>query len=257
MHYQLYVPGVTNQGNKNLEAFGLQELLRGGSPEWMPLAEPGPDKGGGSLCGWSSKDSAFKLGLWPEMIEWTPCPPDPVYNVAAGAYWLGLHRESVLLPEELVRADKQPSDPVELADGQIYEIPICRLIHHYNGIHPESGEHIRTPDPEYEAFCREAERYAFEIFQEVDQGEWLKESGLIDGTQDFSHPLELEQTWDFACKSLSINYRLFPFLISHLKLLDDRCLVGVVLAAIELPLLQYMQAQKKTEFPTPLSVPVG
>jgi hypothetical protein len=40
-------------------------------------------------------------------------------------------------------------------------------------------------------------------------------------------------------------------------LLDDRCLVGVVLAAIELPLLQYMQAQKKTEFPTPLSVPVG
>jgi hypothetical protein len=64
---------------------------------------------------------------------------------------------------------------------------------------------------------------------------------------------DCQETFDFACQCLALNYRLTPEIISLLDLIDDEAMRNIIKASIDLPVLLKFNEKKKNS----ITIPVG
>jgi len=83
-------------------------------------AAPGPGGHSGGIVTYNPGGiTARHVGYYPDHIEWTKVRSQP-------ELWLGIDREAPPTAEELARPKQVSGHPVELADGQTYQIAVIR-----------------------------------------------------------------------------------------------------------------------------------
>lgn len=245
-----YFPGATGATHEHLEQAGLAHLVPPGEPgpEFADILAGGPDGGRGLLATWRGLDPDHgpkTLGLRPE-IRWQPARPDPSQGLAAGRYWLGIEADRPTTPTSLQRKQRFAGDPVRLADGQEWIVPIANQLPHSHGLDAH-GEHCRRLDPAYQWFWEESERFAQAMAAKLDEYE-------RDGRKGKKIPILLKDAWHYCCRVLALNYRLDAELIDALGLLDDGAMVRLVTATLEAPQCVATIDEKKK--PVALEIPV-
>lgn len=187
-----------------------------GSSGW--IVSPNPE---------NKEGESPRIGIYPKEQEWVK-----VENEKGVLYWLGWEKANRPSPVDTERKHPINGWPVDM--GGVWSIPCVhvpittlprRFVMHSGGPSLEVTE-------EYAAICQMA-------------AEWYKAAAV----GDFS-PTYL-QAFNFAVALLSVNYRLGPWEISALGLLDTRTTMDVVDAGIGVPLIAAeVESKKKDDIPT-------
>lgn len=220
----IYLPGKQGASRELLEDAALGELLDSGSaPSCMSIDPPkGPDGCGGVVAFWGQ-------GL--------PAIDDYVFEPGKGSnrqkFWLGKPKGAKLAPAELAREKMMIGAEVLLADSQAWLVPIARQLPELLGL-GDDGRWSGVVLPQYREFYDAAWRAL----------EWLTpgEDGLCKADAQIAA--------DFACRALSINYRVNRDVASFLGLLTSDTVFEVARAAVEFHAILaaggLLHGQKKT-----------
>jgi len=285
MHYLIYIPGDVSMTG-NLQRVGLQDLGRAcNGPDWRPMhANESPDKGVGMVGTWLLSNKRQPVD-WDNLdrYEWTHSPPAEVDGVTypKSAYWIGIHKQFKPGPGELIRDDLFAGFAVSLGDGNQWQIPSAYELPKTYGIDPETGNRTAKMETEHERYSVRAFQYASEFFSRAEEiaflasmhkGVKLKETdiGLLshlstkDGPitriedvspEDLQLSIPLDDGFDHACRALALHYRVNPFILGLLDVLDSKAITRICMASIDMPWIE--EALKKNEPESPISLPVG
>jgi hypothetical protein len=232
--YLLYLPDCKGADPSHLDRRGLGELRADRSPEFAECFSFGQ----GSLAYWHQKGVAPVLDT--SLYDWT----------RGKGFSLGVLTGQRVTPDDVQRDTVRPGYWITCADGQRWQIPAAAKLPHRHGLNAD-GEHTREVVAQYRDYWDKSEQYAIQMFKAIDQLEILAaHQKVTEETVEFT----LAETWDFACRALSINYRLTPEMVSMLGLIDDDAMSGIVKAAIDLPCLIEVKKEKKKEL---VGIPVG
>jgi hypothetical protein len=239
----VYLPGCTGQDPQELERRGLGDLLdRSVSPIMMPILSGGPDGGSGKLVTFDGPGlSDTPRNVDTATQEWRAAPPDPEHELEAGRYWLGYVKNAKPTPEELQRKQLIDGEPVVLADGCSWVIPIADFAPERLTYDPNTGAEISVPEDRHRLFVDRAN----EIFAHF--------------MSDSFHELlskELTATipggLSFAGLALSKNYRVNANAVDLLQLVGQVEAFEIARVAIGMKMVERLLAQKKS---TALSSP--
>ena len=162
--------------------------------------------------------------------EWTAAPD--------AAYWIGFLRSDLPRPQDLVRAKVMPGHPVCLADGNLWTVPVARLLDGapalprrltWDGASWQPGDVLERYADLFGAACR--------CWDALSQ----------DGEVTF------DESCDVAVLALAINYRVGPAEVSALGLFDNTSHIEVVKAMLDWPALE--EVKKKLDSGELSSVP--
>jgi hypothetical protein len=192
------------------------------------LAGRGPDGSRGViLCALPTNGSPpRRLGYYPHEQEWT----------AAGdgsLLWIGLDPADRPGPACLSRKQRFRGHPVELADGQTWEVPIIRSPSGATSIPrsmgwDQAGAFRMRVKQQYLAAWDESEATAAFFFD-----------------PDAPKSLEFETVLQRCLQALSINYRLGPLEQSVLDLVDTTNWEEVLGATVDVPTVERLAAEEK------------
>ncbi|MES2793211.1 MAG: hypothetical protein V4719_26615 [Planctomycetota bacterium] len=201
MHYSIYIPRAVGANPEHLTAVGLGELLRPDDegPQFGDLIANGPDGGAGLYVVWTGSEPVYR----PNELQWKPAKPDKVRNLPAGRFWWGVSGAEPLTPGDLVRTKLFRGHFVELKE-QTWIIPNILLLPH-DFVLDDNGEEAR------EVCATHRQMY--------DRGMWAYNE--LKTHIETSLPSPEKELRQYVRDMLTLNYRLFPDLISHLRLLSD------------------------------------
>lgn len=251
--FLLWFPGKRGASNDVLAACGLGAFTRDRFPEWFTL-ERGPDGRPGQLALWRTGDAATDPA--PAILpshDWQPCRADKAHGVEAGAYWLGLDRESPLRPEAIEHRTLFGGYWLKLRDNQQWHVPCARLLPSIHGL-GDDGEYSRQVAPEYTAFWERSRAYAEQIFAALGQVQLLQRLRGGKAPPTVTIEVEVADLFHLAVEALALNYRINAELATRLKLFDDDALRNVAMLVVDLPQLMKHDEKKK---PDSISIPVG
>lgn len=222
-HYLIWVP-ETNLPQGHLATLGLESLLRGDKPMHSELAK-GPTDGRGTLYYWGMTASGCYRA---DTQRWAAAKPNPVLDLPAGRFWIGTDGAPPT-PADLALPRQLQGIPVELRDRHRWLVPEARLLPHVWGL-GDDGQFAQRTLPEYDAFCRLAER-----------------SKACIAAYNPDEDLRLVDGWTFAVMALGLNYRVNEDVVDFLGLLDQPTALAVILATLGQPIIDTVESdQKKT-----------
>lgn len=230
--YQLFIPKCRTISAESLKALGLSELIADGMPASAAVLDGPGDRCGGLICDWPTLSSLPKLKYDAKQQDWYPAPAQG--DLPAGRYWVGVSKNDPVKPHDIARSKQYESEPAALADGNTWLLPVAAMLPRRWGLQ-ENGTPGRNVAPEFADFCRQAE----DIF-----------AGIALTAEGDKSAVTVAAGWSFACSALALNYRVNPFIVSLLGLIDDvSCwkLWGAVLGFTQ---IKQVEDQKKTEQPT-------
>lgn len=220
-----FLPDVRVVDEAEMAKRGL-DALRGAALTHIGVsAGPGGKRG---LIAAAEVADATRVGYYPDAQRWRP--------VANEAYWQGFYRDDPPGPADLARSEQIGGHTVTLADGNDWLVPVARSFPAGTRL-PRAlvlgpdGQLVMEALPRYAEISADAER-VFAAFIEQDES------------------LSYQDLWDIAARALAINYRLGPWELSALRLLDTNNVQDVLSALIDMPsILEAMEAKKKPARP--------
>lgn len=225
--YQIFIPKFRIVSVESLQAIGLGSLISGGMPASLQILDGPGDRCGGVICEWPTLDSLPNLRYDSSKQDWHPAPADG--DLPAGRYWVGIAKGESVTPIEIARKNQYESDSVVLADGNAWLLPVAAMLPRRWGLQ-EDGTPGRNVSPEFADFCRQADM----VF-----------TNIMAGVGDES-TVTVAAGWSFACNALTLNYRINPFIISLLGLIDDVTCWKLWGAVLGFTRINEAEIQKKT-----------
>lgn len=211
----IYVPRSFHpDGDARKEAIlGAVGLADHAPADDLPLAGGiGPDGEGGTLFGWQAPG---RSRLHYKASEQTWIPAAPKGDLLAGRYWVGVWNDSPPTEGDLRRPYRYGGKEFPLA-GQSWLLPYPKELPH----------DLRFADDGTWKFVVQRRYHDYYVRCLG----WIEQAGSESGCR-----FTVEDAIWVAVEALSINYRLTPELISHMRLLDDAAgsqqLVGKMFAA--------------------------
>jgi hypothetical protein len=199
-----------------------------------PILTAGPDGGGGKLVTFDAPGLPdTPRSIEPTTQTWLPAPIDG--DLAKGRYWLGFVNDAKPTPEELQRRDQIDGEPVKLADGNYWTIPIGEFCPKRLTFDPDTGAEVAVPLDRHKQFTDIANE-VFEHFMSDDFHAIAKQK----------HVITIPNGLKFAGMALSKNYRLNPFAVDVLQLIGQHEAFDVARVAAGMSLLERILAQKKS-----------
>ncbi len=234
MHYLLFLPHKSAANPQNLHDVGLGALLRpdDDQPVFTDLVGPGPEGLPGQIVTWAPARTSYL----PDQQEWFPAVPDPVRNLPAGRYWIGINRAQPPTIADLERRTVVPGIAKILADGTFWPVPSVMNLPCRIGLCPQTGRRLRTPKPEYDDWRQETE-LAFGLVQRLLSGGEL--------------PADLDERFELAVRLMQLNYRLTrEIAVRFGPLRSDEHELQIVYNALDLTALHAaLEAKKKADSP--------
>jgi hypothetical protein len=218
-HFLIYLPNAKGQSAKLLEDAGLADLVA--RAEFME--SQGPDGGRGVLVAWRRPGVGDKRFHFAEKEQtWLPAVPvlaqagDPTGDVELPArrYWVGVWKDSLPKPTDLARDYPYRGASIELGDGNSW-------------LFPEARELPRDLILSDDGTCRYEVQRRFHAFW-LESFDWVRK--LSDGGD--RPQISYGQCFRFLTRSLRLNYRLAPELVSLLKLFNTENLKTPLLTVI-------------------------
>jgi hypothetical protein len=233
-HYVLHIPNETLATPALLERHGLQALSENCS---FGIAE-GPDRKQGVMLSWYGVDD-----MPGPMVQrtWTKLPGKEI--------WMGVEAGRPVTPKDLQRKQPTPGYVLPLADGKQWHCPALRNVTHVNRLNA-LGQYERTVAPEFVDLWEMSQQFAAQFFQAADMLLEAKRNNLPNATE--TH-FDCEESFDFSCACLGINYRVTPEIVSLLINLSDDDMRNIIKAAIDLPVLLDFNEKKNDS----IIIPVG
>jgi hypothetical protein len=256
-HYSIFLPGRSGAQN-HLASVGLGELERRRSWDWVEVAR-GPDGQAGvigTIFGAVSGEDPVR-GYDPDRQQWAAGPANPELELDKGAYWYGFEPQRPPQPADLVHPTVMAGTDVVLKDGNAWHVPESLQLPMDIGRDPDSGELKRYYTPQYEQFCRQAEKYVFVLFENIMTLEMMQRLQPQGPKGELTTEFVLEDCWQYCCQALSLNYRVVDPLVGSgmLDLFDDRKLMLVAMATIAFP--DILETIEKKNVVRPVSVRVS
>lgn len=230
MHFQIFLPGVMNADAQWLDDAGLAEL----GPAEMLQGAVGPDGHPGLFCAWRKPDELL-MGFHPEKQEWFAAVPRN--GLPAKRYWVGVWKNSLPTPADLVRRHPFEGTEVSLGDGNAWTIPAAVRLPHDADL-TEEGEFRWVVQKKFEEFWKESQKWYEALFN-------AREQDYVSVNRS---------CFDFALRALCLNYRMVPELAVRLRLFSNDNLVQCLWAAVEGQTIrdverQLADSEKKTDAP--------
>jgi len=193
---------------------------------------PGPGGHSGAIVTYNPGGVVAKrVGHYPKFIRWTKVRNEP-------ELWLGIDREYPPTPEELARPKQVPGHPVELADGNTYQVPVIRSPARQTQLprgmgYDGNGDFTMSIRPEYEPLWDRAGE-CWDIFYK-------------DGSKSTPFAELLEHSLAF----LGVNYRIGRYEQSVLQLVDTINWEPLLAAALDVPFMDDLFAAKEGDDANP------
>ena len=170
----------------NVHNYGPCDTDETGPPGVLFFAPPPP------TIGWQQPNHAGDPRNW----KWERC----------GKFWLGTHPDDPVIPEHLARENPVDGLHIELGDHNLWQCPIIRLARCGTNL-PQSlsanGDRVLRAkvSPDYD--------WAWQVAEDC----W----GIVTDTHDMTQYEDGGDYFSFelACKSLSLNYRVWIPEVSH------------------------------------------
>lgn len=233
-HYVLHLPTETSPTPAILERHGLQALAENCSYSM----EKGVDDRLGVMLSWYGVDDMPGPTV---QRTWQQLPGKEI--------WMGVEPARPLVPRDLLRKSFTIGYDILLADDRPWHCPALRNVSHVHRLN-NLGQYERTVAPEFIDLWELSQQYAAQFFQAADLLVEAQRAGLPNANE--TH-FDCQESFDFACKCLALNYRLTPEIISVLNLIDDDAMRNIIKAAIDLPVLIKFNEKKKNS----ITIPVG
>lgn len=195
MHPLVYIPGDRSDC---LQRVGLDALLDGAAYTSCPK---GPDGRGGQLVSWSTPHRPVKPIYRPAEQEWVPAVP--LNGRPAARYHVGFWNASPVKPVDLLRPDAKRGASVRLGDGELWEVPRAWDLP-FDLVRGDSGLYERVVQRRFTEFFVGVGHWRVK-FEEAKEGDSFLWADLA----------------DFVELALSINYRITPEIINHLRLFQQ------------------------------------
>lgn len=192
-HFQIYLPGCTDQNPQHLVDAGLGGLASG--MDFMPEGV-GPDGKGGSILAWR-KPTDQRMGYKPQEQTWLPAVT--CGDLISGRYWVGIWNDRPPTPADLLRPYAHKGTYVTLGDGKQWLIPEAEKLP-ADMIRADDGTWRFLVQRQYHDFYLESLRWR----------QWWAGSPTGFAYADVA---------DFAELALGLNYRITTEVVSHLRLL--------------------------------------
>lgn len=223
MHFQIFVPQGADQPQPSLHSLGLAHLEGNANAQDL---QAGPDGKPGRLYSWT----ADTLNYEPDRMEWIPAVP--CGDLKAGRYLVGMYKGRPPAPEELSYKHSLTSYLFEMDDGSQWGVPVARDLPCTWRMGAD-GKVQRQVRDQYRKFWDWSGEW-FDRFRE-------KVKSVTD-LQPF-----WQEAWEYLSYALGMNYRLTPEVISHLGLINDEVVVGMIWATLDLKaILAEQEDQKKS-----------
>jgi len=257
-HYSLYIPGQRFGRTSFLQPLGLAELEENCGWDWCEVTE-GPDGASGVigtvLCADPVRRPAH--GYRPDIQRWSPCPPDEVKGICKGDLWFGIEPERPPSPIDLQHSRTYEGQFVKLKDGNEWKIPESLSLPMQVGRDPETGELQKYYPDKFSEFCRMTERFVYTFFENIALLNVMKQRFPEMDEKELTVTFELEESWEYASRALSINYRVCDPLVGYgyLDLMNEMHMVMIIRATIALP--DIIDVIKKNKIDSPVLIPVG
>ena len=223
MHFQVFIPYSGSVDTKasplvRLEQVGLVNLSQNASQQPIKIGPTvdGIALGPGDLFTWSVKSASY-FGANADWIPAAPAKDAEGNDLAAGRYWIGIHKNSKPTPTELKRVDNFPGPKVVLGDGNEWMIAAGGRLPHVYKLNSQG---------EYESKVREEFQDYFEKTTE-----WYHRLLLIDPSQE---TVSVTVGWCQCCiEAIGMNYRMPAELASYLELIGSDNLWSIAMASVE------------------------
>lgn len=196
MHFQIFVPNKPALQQSLIDA-GLSDLAE----NFDTRESAGPDGERGSVFGWRSPD-APQWGYRPAEQTWIPAVA--AGEQPAGRYHVGFWNASPPRPQELARRHQEHGDLLRLGDGQQWLIPVETELPRNIRLNPDGSLRFES-NPRYAEYAQAVEK-------------WKGLVGSITGEEQDGNPVSFDELWKFALQALSMNYRITPEVVDHLRL---------------------------------------
>jgi len=236
--FAIYLPGLIDFGQSELETLGVWDLCTDKFPETSPISQHGPDGGSGCLLCWrvGNIEIEFPLSVDLDKQDWEKAPGKD--------YWIGFLKDRHPTPMDLMRQPQFGGIETKLSDQQTWLIPVAKDLPHKSGV-GEDGKYRRIVDDRFRDYFQKTEGYILALFAGA--------TGETNG--DGNIEISLSDTYEFSSLALSINYRLNRELISVLEILDDAAMIEIIRVASDYAETLHVLEQKKTADLT--SIPAG
>ncbi len=177
------------------------------------VSDVGPDNQHGVLCAWRKPGDGCDFCYAPERQTWVPAAKSD--EGATGRYWVGFAKEAPPRAAELQRPYPYRGITKTLA-GQPWRIPVPKELPH-DVIMADDGSLRFELQRRFYDYVLEAEDWVTKIIAVHD--------GELSG-------LPYPDIWAFVVKSLRLNYRITPEVVSELRLFDQDNILRVLFEAV-------------------------
>jgi hypothetical protein len=255
--YSIYFPGVGGSNPAHFDRVGLSGIKD--NAIFADILQNGPDGGRGLLATWTTGDTATDPHLtMHEAVKWHPAKPDEQRGLPADRFWIGLDMERPMVPHDAARPAREQTDGhlIKLADGNRWLVPSAPRLPSRAALRPDNGRFAFVVAPEFAEFAARANRYAVDMFREMNALEVLHAARPDIDVHADGIEIEIEEGWEHACQALAINYRLSPEIIDAAELLDRGALLRVIMATFDYQMIVESVELKKSPVAT-LRLPVS
>lgn len=214
-----YISGISTVNRKKMIEYGLAHALEEAGEPLFASISPGPDKGAGVVFSVGSSKGAQATPNMASSFTWTKSPD--------AEHWIGYDKNSPPCPKDLERKEVIEGYQIKLADGNKWHIPIARKIDGDTSFprilkQTKEGWEPQAVISKYRSLFDEACRVWDQYANTMDN---------LDVGDESDEPLTITVVCDLSVKALSCNYRISPFEVSVLELLDTQ-IEGKVLKAV-------------------------
>ena len=202
------------------------------------LTGPGPGKQTGLVLTYRDADGQVdgRMGYYAAQQEWQ--------SFLDGKLWIGIDTANPPTPEQLRRKRQHRGYPIELADGDQWQIPIIRRPDGSSLLPTDmyvddAGELQQPLKRQYLTYWEESAEVADWFFSENGSGSF--------GGESFS----AKKALSLAVRALSLNYRFGDREQAVLRILDSETYIAVLGFSVDVVRFRAIaEAQKKTEPPS-------
>lgn len=228
MRFLIYipsVPGVVTPNDEKLTAVGLPALAAGCASITTPQ---GPDGKSGVVFSWPTNDPRSTMGYLPDIQEWIPA--EAVGDLPEKRYWVGFVKGFPPTPQDLAWPNQLDGELVTLGDGRAWKIPAAGML-------PKNSRYTAgtwgwAVQEEFEAYWEESCQWYMDLITKQLSEDQTTTVGA--------------ECCDYLTRALSMNYRITPEVVSHLKLFSTRTIGPALIATISGITIAEEASQKKT-----------
>lgn len=231
--YLVYFPNEERVTREPYVERGMGCLFHEGDsdPRCAGLEGAGPDGQAGGTVSCPIPQSQLEqvsLSYLPDRQQW--------FQNKKEDYWIGWEEKPT--PESLLREDYIDGVPLEMADGKTWGIP-----------HIWSQKHVMDMDENENIIRRKERRYRKWYEESLSMVEMCKAQihRVVTGKDPQPGVEVSDVVWDpeaafqYLCWVLSLNYRVTPFLVAKLGLVEERQLLQSISVATDLAGVQELE----------------